>query len=58
MIEHVGRLRGQRLAVARDRGDRRLDRLLAELFRGAADAVAGELRRVGRRVVRTRRARR
>ena len=40
VVEHVGRLRRQPLAVALDRGDHRLDRLLAE-FLGALRRCPG-----------------
>ena len=47
VVEHVGRLGLQPLAVALDRGDRGLDRLLAELLGACGDAGCGELRGIG-----------
>src|SRR5215469_3927212 len=47
MIKYVGGLADQALPVVADRGNRRLDRLLAELFSALIDAAIEQLAGIG-----------
>src|SRR5215471_5575086 len=47
MIKHVGGLADQALPIVADRGDRRLDRLLAKLLSAMVDTAIEQLAGVG-----------